>query len=76
MKAIDYNYACLIGTVPEVIKVWLSRSDLPWKTRSKVLTDWRNQKLLLNIPYEQPIDRYEHDLSYQQKYLEKVLFKL
>ncbi len=84
MKAIDYDYACQVEILAETIKVWLDQSDLTWSARSKILTDWRNQKVLLNIPYDlrklypkhRPISRHEHQKSYLQAYVGKVLFKL
>jgi len=77
MKAIDYDYACQSPKIlKQVITIWLSESEIPWATRSKVLTDWRNQRCLLSLPSMEPIDRADHNLAFQQKYLEKVLFKL
>jgi len=82
MKAIDYNYACERSILKSVIETWLRESKLPWATRNKILTDWRNQRCLLNIRTplyirrSVPIDRYHHNLAFTQKYLEKVLFKL
>ena len=78
MLSVDYKFACDHGCLKEVITTWLRESEIPWGTRSNVLTDWRNRKNLLNISKcdMEPIDRRHHDHSLQSKYLEKVLFKL
>jgi hypothetical protein len=88
MQYVEYGYACISPALLKWnIESWLKRvKHLSWETRSRVLTDWRNNRVLLAIGEPPVIDDPAHSLkhfkkefhkkAYTQKYLERNLFKL
>ena len=76
VRAIEYQHAKDLKIVHQTVLLWLQNVDLPNQTIGKLLKDWHEGRILLNIPSSMPIDKKQHRKYYLEKYLEKVLFKL
>jgi hypothetical protein len=88
MQYVEYEYACISSKLLKwCIETWLQRvKHLCWKTKSLVLTDWRNKRILLCVGNPPIKDDPGHSLihfkkkfhkkEYTKKYLERNLFKL